>query len=200
MSCKSRNGRLRRPGPTLFRCRRTPVRWRQWCKTALEMAAADFSLRIFFIAGALPGLLDFHFVIGELRKNMRDRGFAGCQRDVLLFHAESLTHSFYLNECAAASIAAAAWFGVKGNVVAGTWLDRRSARDVRARKDAKVKLGKARVSVLLRRQRISGARTRSAMRWANCRSRKPSIWRLKLCRSRTTIFSSFAADDRCRDI
>ena len=42
-------------------------------KPALEMASAEFTLGILFVAGTLPGLLDFHLV-------MRKLGGGGCGR------------------------------------------------------------------------------------------------------------------------
>ena len=45
------------------------------------MSAAEFALFIFLVAGALPGLLDLHFVMRELRRSLcRRRGdFTRCQ-------------------------------------------------------------------------------------------------------------------------
>ncbi len=43
-------------------------------KPSLEMAAAEFSLGVFFIAGALPRLLEFHFVVRKLRGSDCGRG------------------------------------------------------------------------------------------------------------------------------
>lgn len=34
------------------------------------MAAAEFSLGILFVAGALPGLFYFHFMVGKLRNRL----------------------------------------------------------------------------------------------------------------------------------
>src|ERR1700758_2351871 len=46
---------------------------------ALEMSAAEFSLRIFFVAGTLPRFLQFHFVIRKLRRSLWACGF-GCRQ------------------------------------------------------------------------------------------------------------------------
>jgi hypothetical protein len=43
------------------------------------VTAAEFSLVVLFVAGALAGLLDLDFVVGELLNSVRDRGFASCQ-------------------------------------------------------------------------------------------------------------------------
>src|SRR4029077_5328100 len=39
----------------------------------LQMTAAEFALLIFFVAGALPRLLDLDFVVGKLRNILRTR-------------------------------------------------------------------------------------------------------------------------------
>src|SRR5579863_8577679 len=47
----------------------------------LQVAAAEFSFLVFLVAGALSGLLDLDFVVGELRDILRTRSgyFASCQ-------------------------------------------------------------------------------------------------------------------------
>src|ERR1700691_1777791 len=48
---------------------------------ALQMSAAELALFVFFIAGALPFLLDFYFVMGKLSGSLRLRScdFVSCQ-------------------------------------------------------------------------------------------------------------------------
>src|SRR5208283_1288809 len=53
---------------------------------ALQVAAAKLSFFVFLVAGALPSLLDFHFVMGKLRRSVRARSgdFASRQRFILV--------------------------------------------------------------------------------------------------------------------
>ena len=44
---------------------------------ALQVPATEFALRVFFVAGPLPGFLDFHLVVWELRGSLRV-GSNGC--------------------------------------------------------------------------------------------------------------------------
>src|ERR1700730_6540150 len=39
----------------------------------LQVAAAEFALLVFLVAGALPGLLDLHFMVRKLRNILRSR-------------------------------------------------------------------------------------------------------------------------------
>src|ERR1700758_1390148 len=54
-------------------------------KPALQMATAKLAFLVFFVAGALARLLDFDFMVGKLLQGVRNRGFTGCQREVLSF-------------------------------------------------------------------------------------------------------------------
>ena len=40
-------------------------------KPALQMATAEFSFFVFFVAGALSGLFDFHLVMRKLCRGLR---------------------------------------------------------------------------------------------------------------------------------
>jgi len=46
---------------------------------ALQMAAAEFPLVVFLVAGSLARLLDLDLVVGKLLNSVRDRGFTSCQ-------------------------------------------------------------------------------------------------------------------------
>lgn len=43
-------------------------------KPALQMSAAEFAFGVFFVAGTLSRLLDFHFVMGKLRRSSHSFG------------------------------------------------------------------------------------------------------------------------------
>jgi hypothetical protein len=45
------------------------------------MPAAELAFLVLLVAGALSRLLDFHLVIGELRRSLRSRGY-GCSQKV----------------------------------------------------------------------------------------------------------------------
>jgi hypothetical protein len=44
------------------------------------MAAAEFPLLIFLVASSLSCLLNFHLVVGELRRSLRARGYGRSQK------------------------------------------------------------------------------------------------------------------------